>query len=246
MAETVPQEGGLAGWWDRRLFWRWVGANAAAYLIIVLGGALLLTLTSDITESLMSSRRRLAIIAIAILASAAYGLVLGHLQWSVLRQRMPDLPRKDWLVATFIPCVVAFTFVIGPQALNDVVAGSDPFNVFKDAFVQAFVLGPLIGISQATALQGHTARWKWWFVGNITSWLFGALTIEAASWILGQVASYPGDSTSVAVSPAFPLLTIAFHGLWMLWVTAPEATYQVVNASSARDVELDERDEESR
>ena len=145
---------------------------------------------------------------------------------------MPTLPVKRWFVATVIPAFIAFAMVIGPDALNKVVSGGDPFDVFKDAFVQAFVLGPLIGASQAKALQGHTTRWKWWFVGNVTSWLFGAATIELAEWLLGRVASYPADSVSVAVSPACPLLAIAVHGLWKLWVTSPEATRDLVAAGS--------------
>jgi hypothetical protein len=216
-------------WWDTHLFWSWVVVNAAAYLIIVLGGASLVALTSDLTPGAVSTSRRITVIAIALAASALYGMVLGRLQWQVLKQRLPSLPVRQWLMATFVPALIAFTLVIGPEALDEVVAGSDPFDVFKDAFVQAFVLGPLIGVAQATALQAHTSRWKWWFVGNVTSWLFGAATIEAASLLLGQIATYPGDTTAVTVSPAFPLLTVAFHALWMLWVTAPEATADVVN-----------------
>jgi hypothetical protein len=142
----------------------------------------------------------------------------------VLKQRVPTLPMQKWITATAVPAFVAFALVIAPDALDKVVTGSNPFGVFKESLVQVFVLGPLIGIAQASALQGLTTRWKWWFVGNITSWLFGALTTEAAKWLLGEVATYPGDSASVTVSPAFPVLTIAFHGIWMLWVTAPAAT----------------------
>ncbi len=36
--------------------------------------------------------------------------------------------------------------------------------------------------------------------------------------------AYPGDSVSVTVSPAFPVLAFGFHGLWMLWITAPVVT----------------------
>jgi hypothetical protein len=172
----------------------------------------------------MSNLRRFTIVAVAIGASALYGFVLGRLQWKVLRRRVPTLPRRRWVLATFVPALIAFGLVIGPQALNEVVAGSDPFEVFKDAFAQAFVLGPLIGVAQAGALRGRTTRWHWWFVGNVTSWLFGAVTIQLGQWLLGQIATYPGDSASVTVTPAFPLLAIAVHGLWMLWVTAPEAT----------------------
>lgn len=233
MADRTSPDDRSGQWWNARLFWWWVAANAAAYLIIVTGGALLLALTSDATLQAASTNRKLTITAVAVVASGLYGIVLGQLQWQILIRRMPTLPRRKWVVATFVPAFIAMTLVIGPEALNTLVSGSDPFSVFKNAFVQVFVLGPLIGVAQAAALQGQTARWKWWFVGNVTSWLFGAATSEAAAWLLGHIATYPGDSTSVTVSPAFPLLAIAFHGLWMLWVTAPEATRDLAIAPPA-------------
>ena len=217
-------EATVRSWWEPRLFWEWVGVNTAAYLVIVLGGAIIADLTADLSRGVVTGHRRLAVLVIALGASALYGVVLGRLQWHVLRQRMPDLPLQAWLVATAVPAFIVFSLVIGPEALDKVVAGSDPFNVYKDAFVQALVLGPLIGLSQAKALQGHSLRWKWWFVGNMTSWLFGAATTELATWLLGEVASYPGDSVSITVSPAFPVLAFGFHGLWMLWITAPVVT----------------------
>lgn len=221
---TEPRPDSSSGWWDRHLFWSWVGANAAAFLIIVAGGTLLLGLTSDVTSRGASTHLVLTVVVVALVASAIYGLVLGRLQWRVLRRRLPALPRRTWLVATAVPAFLAFALVIAPDALDKVVTGSNPFGVFKESLVQVVVLGPLIGVAQATALRGLTSRWQWWFVGNVTSWLFGALTTEAAKWLLGHVATYPGDSASVTLSPAFPVLAIAFHGLWMLWVTAPEAT----------------------
>lgn len=211
-------------WWDTGLFWWWIAVNAAAYLIIVVGGAALATLTSDVDRDVASTNRRIAVLTIAAIASAFYGAVLGRLQWQVLKQRMPGLPLKMWFVATLIPAFLTFMLVIGPEALDKVIGGRDPFTVYKDAFVQVLVLGPLIGASQAKALQAHTTRWKWWFVGNLTAWFLGASTIEAATWLLGRTAAYPGDTVSVTVSPAFPLLTFAVHGLWMLWITAPDAT----------------------
>jgi hypothetical protein len=220
-------EDAVPTWWEGRLFGEWVGVNAAAYIVIVLGGATVADLTSNVSRDVVTGHRRLAVIGVALFASALYGMVLGKLQWHVLRQRMPDLPLRTWLVATAVPAFIVFTLVIGPEALDKVVAGSDPFNVYKDAFVQALVLGPLIGVAQAKALQGHSTRWKWWFVANLTSWLFGAATTELATWLLGEVATYPGDSVSITVSPAFPVLAFAIHGLWMLWITAAQATIPV-------------------
>ena len=78
---TGPRPDSSPHWWDRHLFWSWVGANAAAFLIIVAGGTLLLGLTSDVTSRGASTHLVLTVVVVALVASAIYGLVLGRLQW---------------------------------------------------------------------------------------------------------------------------------------------------------------------
>jgi hypothetical protein len=56
------------------------------------------------------------------------------------------------------------------------------------------------------------------FVANVTTWLFGAVTYEFGKWLLQEL------SVSEDITPAFPVLAFVVHGVWMLWVTAPEAT----------------------
>ena len=80
------------------------------------------------------------------------------------------------------------------------------------------MLGPLIGLSQATTLRDHTTRWRWWFAANLTTYLLGAAAYEFGRWALDALA------ISKEITPAFPLLGFLIYGVWMLWVTAPEAT----------------------
>ena len=80
------------------------------------------------------------------------------------------------------------------------------------------MLGPLIGLSQATALRDHTTRWMWWFAANLTTYLLGAAVYEFGKRVL-DVASI-----STQITAAFPLLGFLIYGVWMLWVTAPDAT----------------------
>jgi hypothetical protein len=80
------------------------------------------------------------------------------------------------------------------------------------------VLGPLVGLSQATALRDHTTRWMWWFAANLTTYLLGAAAYEFGKRVLGTL------SISTQITAAFPLLGFLIYGVWMLWVTAPEAT----------------------
>ena len=103
MTDTTRRVGRSTVWWDVRLFWLWVGANAAAYLVIVFGGAWLVALTSGVGGGVVSTSRTLTVALVAVGASLFYGVVLGRLQWQVLRQRMPMLSFKRWFVATVIP-----------------------------------------------------------------------------------------------------------------------------------------------
>jgi hypothetical protein len=116
---------------------------------------------------------------------------------------------------------VVWLLAIAPGAVDTLAAGGDTLAAFKNGFIQALVLGPLIGLSQATALRGDTTRWKWWFAANVTTWLFGAATYEFGKWLLDELSLPKG------ITPAFPILAFFIHGTWMLWVTAPDATAHV-------------------
>ena len=97
-------------------------------------------------------------------------------------------------------------------------SGGTTLAAFLDGFVQALVLGPLIGLSQATALRGHSTRWAWWLAANVLTYLTGAALHEAAGSVQ-EWLSLPGRLPAF-----FPVVAIAVHGAWMLWVTAPSAT----------------------
>jgi hypothetical protein len=76
----------------------------------------------------------------------------------------------------------------------------------------------LIGLSQATALRDHTRRWMWWFAANLTTYLLAAAAYEFGKRVLDVF------SLSTQITAAFPLLGFLIYRVWMLWVTAPEAT----------------------
>lgn len=204
-------------WWDTRLLLRWTAVNAVAYLVIVTAGIALEVTFSTTARSLADGNRALAVVAVALLGSSFHGFVLGRWQWRVLRLRLPDLSRRRWVVSTFIPAFAVWLLVFAPQAVDALTAGERTLAIFRDAFVQALVLGPLVGLGQAFALRHDTRRWAWWLPANISTYLVGAALYVAGSALLHAL------SVERDVSAAFPLLTFVFHGAWMLWVTAPEA-----------------------
>ncbi len=204
-------------WWSSKLLGEWVLANAVAYLVVVVGGVAVEELLSGATRAAAGVSTWLAIVAVAVVGAGFHGFVLGRWQWLVLRQRLPQLRRTHWVVATFVPALALWLLVLAPEAVDAVTAGRPTLALFRDGFVQALVLGPLIGLSQAVALRGGTTRWRWWFVANLTSYL-----CAAALYLLGGlvVAAF---LTPTPLTSAFPLLAFVVHGIWMLWVTGPSA-----------------------
>jgi hypothetical protein len=196
----------------------WVLVNFAAYVVIIVGGLVLELLASQTTKALAGEHRILAVVLVALIGSAFHGCVLGRWQWRILVTRMPGLGRRVWVMATFVPAFVVWLLAIAPEAVDILAQGGDTLSVFKNGFVQALVLGPLIGLSQATALRDVTTHWKWWFAANASTYLVGA-----AAYAFGKTL-LTGLTLPTSVTPAFPLLGFLLYGLWMLWVTAPEAT----------------------
>jgi hypothetical protein len=210
-----PVSGRTSTWWDTRLLGLWTAANGLAYLVVVVGGVALEELFAGATGALTPSHWMLATFLVALLGAGLHGSALGILQWRVLRHRLPALSRGRWVVSTFIPAFAVWLLVLAPEAVDTVTGGGNTITAFRDAFVQAMVLGPLIGVAQAMALRHQTRRWKWWFVANLTTCLFGALMIRVGALAVSGLA------VTVPVSTAFPLLAFVFHGVWMLWVSDP-------------------------
>jgi hypothetical protein len=167
-----PQDG-AGRWWDWGLLARWVVVNAAAYVVVVVGGVALELLASATTSELASDHRWVAVVLVAVIGAGFHGFVLGRWQWRILVTRIPGLQRRHWVIATLVPALVVWLLAIAPGAVDILAQGGDTLAAFKNGFIQAIVLGPLI---------------------------------------------------SKEITPAFPLLGFLIYGVWMLWVTAPEAT----------------------
>lgn len=161
-------------WWDWRLFGVWVLVDSAAFLVIPLAGLLLEHLTSPATRDLAADHRLLAVLIIAAAGAGTQGVILGRWQWRVLRHRAPGLTRHRWVMATLVPAFAVWVLVVAPGAVDMLGRGSDTLAAFLNGFVQALVLGPLIGQSQATALRPHGTRWAWWPAANVVTYLSGA------------------------------------------------------------------------
>ncbi len=205
-SSAAAPDRGTGAWWDWRLFGMWVLVNGIAFVVIPLAGMALEQLASLATKSLVQDNRTLAVLVIAVIGAAFQGLVVGRWQWRLLRRRVPDLKRRRWVIATLVPAFVVWLLAIAPQAADVLAKGGNTLLVFREGFIQALVLGPLIGLSQAAALRGHTSRWAWWFAANVTTYVSGAALHELGTWLKHEW-SLPAPTTTF-----FPLVAFVIHG----------------------------------
>jgi hypothetical protein len=69
---------GAGRWWDAGLLARWIGVNAAAYVVFVVGGVALESLASNTTKDLAGDHRTVAVVLVAVIGAGFHGLVLGR------------------------------------------------------------------------------------------------------------------------------------------------------------------------
>ncbi len=110
-------------WWNWRLFGRWMLVNAAAYVVIVVGGVALEEFAWTTTRDLADDHRLLVVLLVAIVGAGFQGTVLGRWQWRILRERVPDLPRRRWVMATLVPSFLVWLLAIAPGAVDLIAQG---------------------------------------------------------------------------------------------------------------------------
>jgi hypothetical protein len=224
LSKLVASATDPASGWDARLWRLWAIYTALAYTVIL---AIVLGLTGlglDVTH-VAFDHRLVGTALIATAGAALYGFVLGALQWRVLRERI-SIPRRAWVRAAVVPALIIWILVVVPAGISADASGDDLRVSYFLAVSQALALGPLIGLSQATALRPYTQRWKWWIAANFVSWLIVQAAVYLISLVVGGFDFAHGDGSPLQ---AYLMLIAAtpLSGRWMLWVTAPDATMPV-------------------
>jgi hypothetical protein len=206
--------------WDARLWRLWTFSTALAYTLILAVVLCLTSLDLDVTGVALD-HRFVGTLLIATSGAVLYGAVLGALQWRVLRERL-SIPRRAWVMAGVPPALIVWIVVVAPAAINAGSSGGDVRAAYFLAISQALALGPLIGLSQARALQPYTERWKWWIAANLVSWLLVHAVFLLVSLLFGAFDFAHGEGSPLQ---AYLLLIAAtpLSARWLLWVTAPAA-----------------------
>jgi len=212
---------------DWTLWRRWVAANAVAELIGLGGSALVLIgLIALVDENSVGGILLMAAGAI-LLGTMLEGVVVGLLQWCVLRDALPTLPRRSWVTATAIGALIAWLLGMIPSTAMSL-AGSGAESAAPAAEPPAwlfyllaagmgFVLGPVLGTPQWVVLRKHVRRAGWWVLANALAWMVGMVII-----FLGTSAIPEGP-----IPPAVIMLLVgcvfaagaavgAVHGLFLI------------------------------
>lgn len=177
MASTIPN-----------LWRRWVVAFTLGELVgfgglpVVLG-----SVTFALTAELSTSMRSLLLYVVAIVAGFGEGIVLGWFQLRVLRDCLPRINARRWLIATGTAAAFAWACGMLAPTLDDLI-GLPP--VIQIAiWIPAGVLILLsIGLAQGYVLRGVVARPRRWIVANVLGWIAGL------PWTFVLPALLPDDS----------------------------------------------------
>ncbi|MFK4224872.1 hypothetical protein [Streptomyces sp. NPDC019890] len=207
--------------WNTRLYWLWIAYNTIAFVTILTVGFVLASLGNDVLHLTLSNNDALVALLIATFGAVLFGVVLGVLQWLVVRERAP-VPRRAWITANVGPSLLAWLLVIMPAVIDAQNSHKDVSTAYLLAASQSLALGPLLGLSQSLVLRKVTSRWTWWIGANLASWL----VVDAVLFLLSQLS---GDLDAVTTegSTAEVYLTLIattpLTGRALLWVLAPSA-----------------------
>ncbi len=209
------------GGWNKRLWLDWALANAVAYTVILLFIYGMETFSLDESTTVDLKGNTVAQLLVATVGALIYGVILGRLQWRVIRERVA-IPRRSWVVACVVPALISWVVIVVPAATNASGSDGELRTAYFLAVSQALALGPLLGISQAKWLRPHTRRWAWWIGGNIASYLVVGAVFYVLSLVFSGFDFTDGRGSPLEAYIAL-LLTTPLSGRILLWVTAPSA-----------------------
>jgi hypothetical protein len=212
------------------LWLQWVGANSVAE---VLGLGATLAIDFVILWRVAAAQNLLASVAGILLVSASgamEGVVVGLLQWSVLRHSFPGISRRAWVTATIIGAVIAWFFGSLPSTLMDMggqqtgAAAAEPeiSTVLLLAAAMGLFLGFILGYPQWRVLQRAVSSAWLWIPANCLAWALGMPAVFAAIDLAQRSTSLAGVVLTLAVSLFLTGAVVgAVHGLVLVWLAPP-------------------------
>jgi hypothetical protein len=213
-------------WWDWKLWLQWTLANVVGEVLgLGLVGAAATAMVLTIGEP-DTAFVRVMMAGVMIAAGALEGAIVGYAQWLVLRRRLHRLSWREWVTATAVGALAAWTMGMAPStlmALNQSVESPPPemSDAVKYALaaVMGAALGTILGIPQWRALRRYVVGASLWMWANAAAWAVGMPMV-----FIGVGASSVGASAlSVALTVVVTIAAAgasvgAIHGVALLWL----------------------------
>lgn len=160
-----------------------------------------------------TGREVAAVLSLVVAGGLVEGTALGVAQSAGLRDWLPGLPVRRWVVATVVVAGLGWAAASAPSVLagDD---GEEPARllVLLGAAALGAVLGTVLGAAQATALRAVVQRPRRWVGISVTGWvpamvvLFVGATTPAQDWSVAAVAA-TGAVTGLVAGAVLGLVT---------------------------------------
>jgi len=161
---------------------------------------------------------KLLTLALMIIAGALEGLILGYMQWRVLRKAVHALPARQWISVTTIVAMLAWSMGMLPSLFYSDI--NEPLNspyeqtrmMLLAVLISGLFLGALFGLFQFIVLRNYLNQALSWIFANSLAWAI------AIGWIFLS-ASLPSENTSVWTIVLLGIGGGMLAGLTMGWIT---------------------------
>jgi hypothetical protein len=172
-------------------------------------------------------------LGVAVAGALVEGVAVGGAQWLAAHAAVPELPLRDWVIATSIGAFVAWAlgmlpttllsraFAAGATAATTGAPGGEPPLAVQLLLAagMGIVLGPVLAVPQWRVLRRHVPRAGWWVLANASAWALGMPAVFLATGLIN-----PGDpalriAALVAAGCLLAGLTVgAVEGTWLVWL----------------------------
>lgn len=147
----------------------------------------------------------------------AFGLILGGMQASALRQRLPQLKVWHWIVATGLGIYVGAALSALANLLQAITSQSllvialrfflPSVDSMPSALMWIIVLvghgisiGISVGIAQVLVLRQHTSDWRLWWLMGVFGYALGGAIASYGIWFGAELVSdIFGDSMVLVI-----------------------------------------------
>ena len=214
---------------DRRLYGRWVLANAIGEGVGLGGsflvGAGLVVLLGARLGPWFEVATAIAAVALGTLFE---GVVVGYAQWRVLRDPLPSLSRGSWVWATAVGAGIAWLLGMVPSTVISLVTGQVEATDAASSATMAepplavillaaaglgLLLGPVLASAQVVVLRRHVQHAWRWIPANAVAWALALpLTYLGPSLMFDVGVNALGVGIPLACVVAAGALVGAVHG----------------------------------